>query len=610
MSQLETRTRGAAFTSAGLSCLLPQRAGAQLVGIGAALRSARLLRAALRDGAAAPPLQALAEDLRGAEMLSRGGGDPGASPAPESGEAQMVETALERAVFQSLSDPVGAVLDTASPALADIRSRRAESGRALMQLLTQLSQRLERAKACERAQVVSRRDRLAIPLKAGMTGSVPGCVVLDTSSSGLTLFVEPPEAVELNNLQAELEVAEQEEVARVLHELSNRVRKKKTALRAVLRAVAAIDLAFARARHAQWTGSARPRFARDAGAAAAGEEEGEAAGEAAPAVRLLELRHPLLLAASLEPPALRHWEEDTPLLVAEMRRGTYLAPPAPPEEEQQQQRGGPALSPPRQKQQQQIKGDPFWSPAAAAPRPAAGGADDSDDEEGGAEAAGELGPVTLGPPPKPIDMTVPGGARVVVITGPNAGGKTASMKALALSTLMARAGMFVPAAPGCVVPWASKVMADLGDAQSLSGGLSTFSGHVARLTRILNALRPGRPRGESLAGEGGAAGAAAEAAPRNSGGPGESSGRGNLERGAKRPAAAGNGGAAAAAAEEEAEPGASVVLLDEPGGGTDPKEGAALATALLECLADRASLTIATSHYEEAKALALGGDRR
>lgn len=93
------------------------------------------------------------------------------------------------------------------------------------------------------SQVVSRRDRLAIPIKAGMTNAVPGCVILDTSSTGATLFVEPPEAVELNNLQQELEVAEADEEARVLKELTERVRRKKTALRVVMRALAVRDRA-------------------------------------------------------------------------------------------------------------------------------------------------------------------------------------------------------------------------------------------------------------------------------------------------------------------------------------------------------------------------------
>lgn len=74
------------------------------------------------------------------------------SDRSEGGKDVMVATTLERAVFKSLANPGGAVLDTASEELATIRRRRGESARELMTLLTQLSQRLERAKASERAQ--------------------------------------------------------------------------------------------------------------------------------------------------------------------------------------------------------------------------------------------------------------------------------------------------------------------------------------------------------------------------------------------------------------------------------------------------------------------------
>jgi DNA mismatch repair protein MutS2 len=159
-----------------------------------------------------------------------------------------------------------------------------------------------------------------------------------------------------------------------------------------------------------------------------------------------------------------------------------------------------------------------------------------------------------------VDWLIPAGATCVVVSGPNTGGKTASMKTLALACLLARAGGHPPAAPsasasegGVRVPWARRVLADLGDSQSLSEGLSTFSGHVARLGRILAAL--------------------------------------------EAPCAARDAGC----------DGVALVLLDEPGGGTDPAEGAALACALLEKLAAPAcgALTVATSHYEEAKRLGM-----
>ncbi len=144
----------------------------------------------------------------------------------------------------------------------------------------------------------------------------------------------------------------------------------------------------------------------------------------------------------------------------------------------------------------------------------------------------------------PVSLLVAAELRVVAITGPNTGGKTVTLKSVGLAALMARAGLFLPCSGTPRLPWCAQVLADIGDEQSLQQNLSTFSGHIRRIARILEAL-PG-------------------------------------------PGAAG---------------GASLVLLDEVGAGTDPLEGSALATALLKHLADRARLTIATTHFGELKAL-------
>ena len=153
-----------------------------------------------------------------------------------------------------------------------------------------------------------------------------------------------------------------------------------------------------------------------------------------------------------------------------------------------------------------------------------------------------------GGPVVPVSIQVAPQLRVVAITGPNTGGKTVTLKSLGLAALMARAGLFLPCRGTPRLPWCGQVLADIGDEQSLQQNLSTFSGHIRRIARILAVLPAG-------------------GAP--------------------------VGGAA----------GASLVLLDEVGAGTDPAEGAALATALLQQLADRARLTIATTHFGELKAL-------
>lgn len=142
-------------------------------------------------------------------------------------------------------------------------------------------------------------------------------------------------------------------------------------------------------------------------------------------------------------------------------------------------------------------------------------------------------------PVVPVDIELDGARPLLIITGPNAGGKTVALKTLALSALMAQSGLHVPAAEGARLPVFSQIFAIVGDDQSVAENLSTFSAFVKQLRDVLDHVD---------------------------------------ER--------------------------SLVVLDELGAGTDPDDGAALAQAVLEELAERGALCIASTHLEPLKGFA------
>ena len=180
----------------------------------------------------------------------------------------------------------------------------------------------------------------------------------------------------------------------------------------------------------------------------------------------------------------------------------------------------------------------------------------------------------------PIDLSIRPDLRVVTITGPNTGGKTVTLKTLAIVALMAKVGLFIPAREPVEIPWFDLILADIGDEQSLQQSLSTFSGHIRRIGRILDAIGEGETGSEER-GEGD------EDIPIHT----------------SAPLSASNPHFGSAQCKQSKIQNSSLILLDEVGAGTDPAEGSALAIALLQYLADRAMLTIASTHYGELKAL-------
>ena len=153
----------------------------------------------------------------------------------------------------------------------------------------------------------------------------------------------------------------------------------------------------------------------------------------------------------------------------------------------------------------------------------------------------------------PNDLAFDETVRVLIISGPNTGGKTVILKLLGLFSLMVRCGLHLPCAPESEMAIFPSVYADIGDAQDLARDLSSFSAHITQMVQLLNEVSDG-------------AGLGLDSVP--------------------------------------LPPGRALVLLDEPVTSTDPAEGAALASALLCRLAAAGVKVVATTHYSLLKGLA------
>lgn len=314
-------------------------------------------------------------------------------------------------------DTDGQVRDDATPKLRDIRRR-------LNPLRGRIRERLQHIinRNGEHIQdpiITLRRERYVIPVKASSQSRIPG-IVLGTSDSGATVFVEPQSVVPMNNELALLEFEERDEVRRILIALGQRLAHE-PGVDETLASLALLDLTQASAALARDWHLVRPQFVTDG------------------TVSLPEARHPLISNCV----------------------------------------------------------------------------------------------------PNTIELDQD--RRLLIVTGPNAGGKTVLIKTLGLAALMAHSGLYVAAAAGSVprLPRFEQLLVDIGDEQSIEASLSTYAGHLTNLKRI-----------------------ALQASDR------------------------------------------VLVLIDELGSGTDPAEGAALSQAVLEQVLQRGALGLVTTHLAPLKVFA------
>ncbi len=288
----------------------------------------------------------------------------------------------------------GEVLDSASPALADIRRKLKTAHDRLMSRLQKYVTDTKTVSMLQEPIITQRDGRYVIPLRAEFKGRIKS-IIHDQSSSGATLFVEPLPVVEANNEIRELQLAERDEERRILAEVSSLVGAHASEIKYGVENLAALDLAFAKAKYAEELHASEPMLKEPSKVESRKSDDvqpmtfdGKSSDFQPANLKLLQARHPL------------------------------------------------------------------------------------------------LDPETV----VPIDVDPREGTRAIVITGPNTGGKTVSLKTVGLLAVMAQSGLHISAQSGSELPFFKSVYADIGDEQSIEQSLSTFSGHITNIIRILKQI--------------------------------------------------------------------------------------------------------------------------
>ena len=293
--------------------------------------------------------------------------------ASATADLRSLAAVIRRAVL-----PNGEIGDDASPELRRIRATMGQTRATIQKSL----ERILRTRGGDAGEdyVTLRNDRFVIPVRAAERRQVQG-VVHAASATGQTVFVEPFETIEFNNKMVQLSEDEAAEIARILDEITQRLRTNLGPLRFAVETIAELDSVFARARFAREFDCTLPAFSDDA------------------SLDLKDARHPVLA------DALRaHGRAVVPMTLA-------------------------------------------------------------------------LGGLETGP------------ETVLVISGPNTGGKTVALKTVGIAVLSAQSGIPV-AAETARLPLVDLVLVDIGDEQSIAADLSTFSAHMLNVRAMLEAATP------------------------------------------------------------------------------------------------------------------------
>lgn len=208
--------------------------GATLLQIRSTLRRASIVRQTItRASAQFPLLASLADQLE---------------------ECEGLQEEIDRVIDENAE-----VKDSASARLAIIRREVRVSHDRLLTKINNIATSSGNAKYLQEQHVTQRNGRYVIPLKAEFKGRIPG-VVHDQSSSGATLFIEPLSTVELNNRYRELQIEEENEVRRVLAEMSELVSHESDRVIYTVEGLAYLDLVFARAKYAVAINATEPKL--------------------------------------------------------------------------------------------------------------------------------------------------------------------------------------------------------------------------------------------------------------------------------------------------------------------------------------------------------------